>query len=345
VELIDHQLLGRAMSILHDNPFLDKEQIENALPDTDLHRQLERVRITSYPMSLEDLSKLWTTFQTQYRTSASYEVSVVLIESKRPTRAPLPVLQRGRRDQGVDTLTSPAPVLRQVRTSDQTSQDPPRPAVELGSRLVLLGEQLNRGDTLTVQFQHPLIASPLQLTPLPERKPTELEVQLPNPADTPNIASEWLAGFFTVSLLVQEQSLPNLPDFPTWTTNAIPLAIAPRITITEPPLPPPPQPGDPTPEPIPTAPQGDVDITLTCIPRIRPEQRVMLVFGNQQLSPTNISTPNNSNQPTTLNFLVEDAKPGTYVVRLRVDGVDSIPIDFTSRPPQFANDQKVIINE
>lgn len=324
VDLIGHQLLGRAMSVLHDNPVLGMAQIEAALPDTDLHRQLERVRITPQPLSLEDMSKLWTTFQTQYRTSISYEVSVVLIESKRPTRTPLPVLQRGRTDQGVDTTTSPSPLLRQVRVANQ------KPTAELGDRFTLLGEQLDSADALTVQLRHPLLTNPLLLTPLPERKATELQVQLPNLVDTPGVSGEWLAGFFTLSLLVQRT------DLPTWTTNEIPLAVAPRITISAPAA---------ASGAIPEAPQGDVSITLDCIPQVRPGQRVMLLFGDLQIPVEVIPTPAAPTLATTLTFLVKNARPGTYVLRLRVDGVDSMPIDFTSRPPQFANNQKVTINE
>lgn len=325
VDLFGHQLLGRAMSILHDNPVLRTAQIENALPDTDLHRQLERVRITPQPMSLEDLSKLWTTFQTQYRTSTTYEVSVVLIESKRPTRTPLPVLQRGRTDQGVDMIASPSPSLRQVRSANQ------KPAAELGDLLTLMGEQLDSSDTLTVQFRHSLLTAPLSLIPLPERKASELQVQLPDPVDTPEVASAWPAGFFTLSLLVQR------PNLLTWTTNEIPLVLAPRITTNSPAV--------ASPGAIPEAPQGDVPVTLTCIPQVRPEQRVLLLFGDRQIPVQSISTPANSSAPTTLTFLVENAHPGTYILRLRVDGVDSIPIDFTTRPPQFVNSQKVTINE
>jgi hypothetical protein len=92
---IGHRLLGRAMSILHDRPLLDKDEIQDALPGNDLHKQVERVRLTLQPFSLEEMSKLWTAFQTQYRLSAVYEASVVLIESTRPARTPLPVLRRG----------------------------------------------------------------------------------------------------------------------------------------------------------------------------------------------------------------------------------------------------------
>jgi len=95
-------LLGRAMSALHDHPLLDaaeiKDATQNAAADSDLHEQLERVRITLLSMPLEELSKLWTAFQAPYRTSAAYQVSVVLIESTRPAKTPLPVLERGKGD-------------------------------------------------------------------------------------------------------------------------------------------------------------------------------------------------------------------------------------------------------
>jgi hypothetical protein len=46
-----------------------------------LHEQVERVRITLQPLTLEEVAKLWNVFQTPYRISVAYEVSVVLIES------------------------------------------------------------------------------------------------------------------------------------------------------------------------------------------------------------------------------------------------------------------------
>ena len=95
-----HEMLGKAMSVLHDIPVLSPDDIRAAtsglMPDADLDRQIERVRLTLHPISLDDLSKLWTGLATQYRLSASYEVGVALIESTRATVAPLPVLTRGR---------------------------------------------------------------------------------------------------------------------------------------------------------------------------------------------------------------------------------------------------------
>jgi hypothetical protein len=82
-EPFSHRLLGQAMQILHQHPILDPQEIREALKGNDLYEQAERVRISLQPLSLEEMAKLWTTFQTPYRLSVAYEVSVVLISSRR----------------------------------------------------------------------------------------------------------------------------------------------------------------------------------------------------------------------------------------------------------------------
>jgi len=72
-EVKAQQLLGQAMSVLHDHPLLGADEIKNAFPDSDLHEQIERIRITLDPLSLEELSKLWSAFQTNYRLSVVYK--------------------------------------------------------------------------------------------------------------------------------------------------------------------------------------------------------------------------------------------------------------------------------
>src|SRR5574337_22339 len=90
-------------------------------------------------MSIEDFSKLWTGFASEYRLSAVYEVAVTLIESTRPTRTPLPVLTRGPQDKGATAVASPPPLL--------TEALPPAPlaAARLGDDVILKGQQLNGG--------------------------------------------------------------------------------------------------------------------------------------------------------------------------------------------------------
>jgi hypothetical protein len=99
--LNSHQLLGQAMNVLHDHPLLGAGEIQaattNAGIPSDLHHQIERIRITPQPMPLDEMTKLWTTFQTNFRISAAYQVGVVLIESARSAKTPLPVLAPARR--------------------------------------------------------------------------------------------------------------------------------------------------------------------------------------------------------------------------------------------------------
>jgi len=276
---------------------------------------VERVRIRPQPMSVDDLSKLWGGFQTEYRPSVAYQVSVVLIESNEAPRTPPPVLRRGQSDRGAHVLGELAPLLRQVR--------PPgtKPAAELGDLLVLSGENLGGGG-LTVRFRHPLLDDALERPPEPGGTSTELAVQLPAAGEA-GVPAAWPAGIYSLSLVVQR------PDLPTWTTNEVAFGLAPAITRTAPP-------GG-------TAPPGDVTVSLTCRPQVRDRQRVALLFGNREVEAASRNTPTNPDAPTTLTFQVPDAEVGEYVLRLRVDGVDSIPVDFTGDLPQFDDAQKVII--
>jgi uncharacterized protein DUF4255/IPT/TIG domain-containing protein len=135
-EVAGQILLGRAMRVLHDHALLMPVEISTALAASELHDQVERVRITPQPLLLEEMYKLWTIFQTQYRISAAYEVSVVLIESTQRKRAPLPV-----RAANIYVSTFRRPVLEAVS-----------PQVLLpGGKLTIQGQNLS-GDTVRVRF-------------------------------------------------------------------------------------------------------------------------------------------------------------------------------------------------
>lgn len=92
---VSHRLLGGAMSALNQAPLLDPAAIQAALPGNDLYLQAERVKVTPDSLDIEEISKLWTAFQTNYRISAAYSVSAVLIQNPVGAAAPLPVLSVG----------------------------------------------------------------------------------------------------------------------------------------------------------------------------------------------------------------------------------------------------------
>jgi hypothetical protein len=71
------QLLGSTMRILHDLPILTADIVD----EPDLNGAFERAKLTLEPLSVEDVSKVWTALNRPYRLSAAYEASVVQIES------------------------------------------------------------------------------------------------------------------------------------------------------------------------------------------------------------------------------------------------------------------------
>ena len=85
------------------------------------------------------------------------------------------------------------------------------------------------------------------------------------------------------------------------------------------------------------------DLTVTCTPQVLPGQRAVLLLGDREFVPTSVTTPADPDSDTTLQFPVEGLDAADYVARVRIDGVDSIPIDFTASLPQFDVNQTVTI--
>src|SRR6185437_2357023 len=299
----DHHLLGKAMSVLYDHALLGPDEIKLALPGSDLERQVERVRITLQPLSVEEISKLWTGFATQYRLSVGYEVSVALIDSTQPVKTPLPVFTRGAQDKGPSShanLIPPFPALDSVTSPNQ------QPSARLGDTLTLTGHHLD-GTNIGVMLDHALWASPQEVAPNPGGTSTQLTVKIPN------LPAAWPAGFYTLAVLVQR------PD-ETYrrTTNQLSFSLAPSITI--------------TPN---SAPAGSVTFTVTCSPEVWPQQSLSLLLGDQDLS-----SPPVVSKTAIVAFAASLIK-GDYFVRLRVDGVDSLLVNRSVTPPVFDPTQKV----
>ncbi|RYE87731.1 MAG: DUF4255 domain-containing protein [Hyphomicrobiales bacterium] len=314
-DAVSHRVLGGAMSVLHDHPVLSRGEIGDALLHNDLGEQFERLRVTPLPMPLDEMSKLWTVFQTQYRISAAYEVTVLLIDSRAPVKAPLPVLQRGEGDRGVTTVGGLAPSPREIRPPNA------QPAARLGEDIAIAGEQLTIADA-TVRFTNARLAQPIELVPSLGAKPGELHVHLPSKTEDTSALSRWAPGFYTVALVVKKTGVPAMAS------NEVAFALAPQITVS------------PT-----SAAAGTLHLALTCEPRIVEGQRVLLLFGDRQAKPDPFTNPADTTQPTTLAFAIPDVGAGSYMVRLRVDGVDSIPVVLGGTPavPSFDPLQKVTV--
>lgn len=317
-----HRLLGQAMSVFHDHPLLGTAEIRDAcaadLPESDLHNQIERIRITREPMTLDEMSKLWMTFKSEYRISAAYQVSVVLIESNRSNRTPLPVLTRGPEDTGASaqaSLTSPFPTLVELVFPER------RFSARLGDTLTINGFNLD-GTSILIRLSHPLLAADRVLSPQAGNTATQLQVVIPDePANLP-------AGFYSLSVEVVRPG-----ELFSRTTNRLAFALAPQIS---------------SPLPMTVARTGNnATINITCRPDVRLGQRASLLLGDREVErvvplPGPPAPPPQTN---TLTFEVLNAALGEYFVRLRVDGVDSILFDRSDENarPTFDQTQKVTI--
>ena len=315
-----HRLLGQVMNALHDHPLLNPDEIRSAtlasLPDSDLHIQVERVRITPQPLGLEEMSKLWATFQTQYRISAAYQVSVVLIESTRPARTPLPALGRGSQaDEGVATqpdVTTPFPTLLSAETPD------PQFGALLNQTVTLRGLNL-AGANPAVRLTHQALDLERTVTALGTHTDEEITFVIPNqPANFP-------AGFWTVEVSVERPG-----EAFGRTTNRQGFMLAPEVTN--------------FPVVVARDAQGLAIVNVNCRPEVRPAQRVALLLGSREIP----AEPHPA-QTAALTFRVTNPRPVDspaaveHFARLRVDGVDSILVDRSGPVPVFDTNQKVTI--
>ncbi|MEM9538671.1 MAG: DUF4255 domain-containing protein [Cyanobacteria bacterium P01_E01_bin.42] len=321
-EVASHQLLGRVMSIFHDHKILKPAEIIAAtskrLPESDLHEQIDGLNIVPQSLSFDEISKIWQVFDAQYRASVAYQISVVVLDSHIPVKVALPVLPQmnGRGvGSGRPLVSMGVPSLKKIRLPNRQR------SAQFGNILTLRGMLMNRPN-LSVQLLHPLLDEAIALTPLPEPTEEELSVQIPDREADEALISRWVAGFYSLSVVVPKEEYQQ-------TSEELPLAFAPQVLNIA------------TREEIPDC----FTIEVTCVPRVRPAQRAVLLLGNRGIPLNDLTTPDNPREPSVLTFRVRNVPQGDYVVRLRVDGVDSIPVDFTTAPFEFARNQRMEVAE
>ncbi len=317
-------LLGYAMQLLHENPVLGREAIRRALVNTqsfpspvesrllppamealkssDLADQVELIKITPMPISIEEISKLWSAFQASYRPSVAYQASVVLIESSKQARSALPVLTIGLKNQGVRCETGvipPYPMLTKVvLEGGQLS-------AKLGDELTIMGLNLVPGPVKVVLW-NARVKSPWTLDGMSSE--TEIKVSLPEgPAvpdpEHPDPSTLWPAGIYTLSAVFGSGMDEII-------TNELALMLAPII--------------------IEIDPANKSSIKATLLPQVKTDQRVSLFLGSFEIPSKPRSGP-----VYTLEFDASDVPSGSFLARVRVDGIDNQFIDLSSTPPVF----------
>jgi hypothetical protein len=319
-DIDSHNLLGRVMRVLFDHPVLSSVDI--TMPGSDVENQVDRIRITMQPLTIEELYRLWTGFQTQYRLSVSYEVSVILIESSRAASTPLPVLKLGVTGRGATVTPDvfPYPVLFSVQLNNFVSPISPGsfgglnpanvPPIALpGDKLVIQGHRLS-GPQVNVSFAS---AAATPAVPVVPDANTDDSITVTIPPDT---TGSWPYGYYTLSVIITSPNvIPGQPP-QVQTTNALTVALAPQIDTTT----------------SPTATrdmQGNVAITLSSVQQVLPTQNVSLLLNDLEVLADVRTAMTNA-----LSFTGQNIPAGDYLMRLRIDGVDSFPFVRTGYPQQ-----------
>ena len=286
-EVLAHQLLGVGMQVLNDQAVLPAGAITQALSGTGLEAQPDRVRITPHPIPMDEISRLWSTFSTGYRISVSYDASVVLIDNSQPVTAPLPVLARSAGDRGPFAAPRVAPFIQAVLHPGGL------PGARPGDAITLTGRGL--AGVTQVQVSGGALGGP-RLLAATATSDQAVAVQLPADAPLP-------AGIAAVSAPLTAADGSTLPS------NSVPLALVPVLTNTAP--------------LSATLTDGAATVQVPCSPPILATQAVQLVLNEQLVA----GPPATGTEPrSSLSFALEGFTAGSYVLRLRVDGQDSIPM-------------------
>jgi len=342
-------LLGYAMQALHETPVLSRDAIRRALgapqPVTgsvlppaqqalvaaELADQIEQIKICPETLSSEEMSKLWTALQAHFRPSAAYQASVVLIESRRSTRPALPVLTPN-----VKVFT-----WRQPRVDDIASSEGANAWIFEDTSLRLSGHSLS-ADVVLVRVGEVEIALAPDVV-----ADDRLTVVVP---------AGLRAGVQSLQVIHRLDLGTSSPSEPHrgFESNVVAFVLHPTIAS---PGPVPPAVAAPSASNVtPTLKNGapvvvdgvtlqSADVTVHFAPRVGRQQRVTLLL-NEQTVPigraarsysfaaprdNGIVSPNDPDTGTIV-FAVSFVAPGTYLVRVQVDGAESpLSVDGTGQ--------------
>jgi hypothetical protein len=321
-ELHPEILLGYGMQLLHETPVLTRDAIRTSLSinpsvppaqlpqylrmlsTSELADQIEQIKITPQALSTEEIYKLWAAFLTRYRPTSAYHVSVILIESKKSTKAALPVLQRNNY-----VVPFHQPIINKVQSqSAEAALIVDDQKILAGYRLVLQGIRL-KNDLVTVNIDGheitPLDAD-ISDTTVTVTLPADLQpgihgVQVVHPVlmgspPLPHTGSSSDAQAFTLCPLTKNLKVTNVQA---------------------------------------SGGLRSADIGLTVVPAFGEMQHVVLLLNEFIPAPTSIppvaysfplDTSTLGSPPATLQdivFHVSNVKAATYLVRIQVDGAES----------------------
>ena len=319
-------LLGYSMQLMHEMPVLTRPAIRNALSPTllvdngdipadlrdlflsGLADQIEQIKICQTFLSTDEMFKLWMAFSAPYRPTAAYHASVVLIESERQGKSPLPVQQFT-----VNAITLRQPTIDEIRSRSAANQEFTADQPILSTdEVALVGSRL-RSDTLQV------FVGDLEITAGLAIADRQISFPLPNTLRS-GIHAVHISHLLNIGI---PPALHRGVD-----SNALPMVLRPTLSnisanITQ---------NDGAADTLPR--EGEISVDAT--PDVGRDQRVTLLLNEfnpplpsvrppraYRIEAPSRNVPGAPEQAGTLVIPFEDVLPATYLIRLRIDGAES----------------------
>ncbi len=316
-QLEPQRILGSVATALHARPVLTRENIRSVvrtavsadpnhyLAESDLADQVELVKFSPVPLNLEELSKLWSVFlQTPYSLSIAYQGSVVLLEAEGSPRLSAPV-----RERNVYVEPMRRPVIEELLSRSGPNDIPSaeRPVLTT-DQLVIRGRGLRGEDTR-------VLVGGVEAPGLEEVSNSTIVLSIPAGVQ---------AG--TRAVRVVNRTMIGTPPTPHAGVESNPktFVLHPRIT-----------------GPVNASVQGSGnqprsgDITVQLSPEVGRTQRVTLLLNEKQ-PPANRpprsytfeapprTQPTDPEASASITFSVSGVSQGHYLIRVRVDGAQSL---------------------
>ena len=323
-QLEPQRLLGSAVRTLHAKPVITRELVRATIPsfpflaNSNLADAIELVKFTPLPLSLEELSKLWSVFlQTPYTLSLGYQGMVVFIDGEETPHPALPV-----RERMIYVKTFRQPLIEEV-----VPQAGPGHRITSGGILLVKGKQL-KGEVTRLRI------GASNVTPPPhDINETEIAAVLP-----PTIRSGVNGVQVVHEFLMGKPASPHAGV----ESNAAAFVLSPTIIRKSD--------GsyDISISGSTTASDGTIsaEVTVKISPSVGLGQRTALLLNEFNVSASRPRSYSFSNRPLhltsgltetdTIKFNIASVAPGEYLIRVRVDGGES-PLDADPDPnnPRF----------
>lgn len=171
-------LLGHAMRFFHDVPVLGRdlireilspevedENLPDLLAEAGIADQIEQIKITPEILNTEDMSRLWSAIQSQFRVSAAYQVSVIQIDSSHVPKVSLPVLEQNlvtnvldNHDVGEEVKVLPEIKALEVKNSGDPVEDDGLKLVT-GELKVTLDDKVRKSQNVKISLNKTALAA------------------------------------------------------------------------------------------------------------------------------------------------------------------------------------------